>query len=295
MDFDTLGGIIAPLITPFTQEGDIDFTSTRNEIQFLLDNNVDAISPGGSTGEGAALEDDEICSLIQEIRSLSQTIPIVAGIIRNSTKAAIRSAKSFYAAGADALMITPVSYNVLVPDDDGNLEFYNSIAEATPLPIIIYNVVPQNTISPQLLLRLLSIKQIVGIKQSVGGISAFYQMYVACKGKAKIFSATDEMMATTFTLGADGAISAILSVFPKEMVETWKWIKNGEFGKAYALQEKLFPVWGVIAGNQFPIRIKYALSLLGRNPGFTRSPICHISSEEKKKIKSALVQAGLLK
>ena len=289
-----LQGIIAPLITPFDKEGNVDVALVKEEVRILLEAHVDAISPGGSTGEGAALSDGDIVSLIKVIRSLDKNIPIVAGVIRNSTRAAITTSLAAKEVGADALMITPVSYNVLVPEDNGNYAFYEEIGKSVQLPIVIYNVVPQNTISAQLFSKLIDIEQVVGIKQSVGGIAAMYEMVMTASSKGKIFSATDDMLYSTFELGADGAISAILSVFPHECVQIWKLTKEGRSEEALAIQNRLYFVWQAIAGNQFPIRIKYALSLLGRNPGYTRSPITYISTEEKQKIYNALKTSNLL-
>jgi 4-hydroxy-tetrahydrodipicolinate synthase len=256
---------------------------------------VHGISPGGSTGEGAALDDDEIAALIRLIRECAGDMPIVAGVIRNSTKAAVRTALSAKAAGADALMVTPVSYNVLVPDNEGNINYYKSISEAVDLPIVIYNVVPQNTITPAVFDSILEIKNIIGIKQSCGGIAAFYEMKMCCGLKGRIFSATDEMMYTSFELGADGAISAILTVFPEICVEMWDLAKNGGHARGLELQNRLYQVWRAIGGNQFPIRIKHALRLMGRNPGFPRSPICHMDEAEKQNIEKELRKAGFIK
>jgi len=289
-----LKGIIPPLITPFDQQGNLDEKLIRDEIAVLLKANINAISPGGSTGEGASLDDEELVRIITIIRGIDQNIPIIAGVIRNSTRAAIRTALCAKEAGANALMVTPVSYNVLVPDDEGNYAFYQEIASQVGLPIVIYNVVPQNTISAFLFQRLLDIPEVVGIKQSVGGISSFYEMKMECGDKGKIFSATDEMLYSTFELGADGAISAILTVFPELCVNLWKMVQEGRLEEALAIQDRLYFTWKTIAGNQFPIRIKYALELLGRTPGYTRSPICHLSKEEKDKIQSAMALAGFI-
>lgn len=291
----TIEGIIVPMITPFKENGELDLDLAREEIRLLLKANVHGISPGGSTGEGAALDDDEIAALIRLIRECAGDMPIVAGVIRNSTKAAVRTALSAKAAGADALMVTPVSYNVLVPDNEGNINYYKSISEAVDLPIVIYNVVPQNTIGPAVFDSLLEIKNIAGIKQSCGGIAAFYEMKMYCGLKGKIFSATDEMMYTTFELGADGAISAILTVFPEICVEMWNLSRSGDHTRGPELQNKLYHVWRAIGGNQFPIRIKYALRLMGRNPGFPRSPICHMDEADKQNIERELRKADFIK
>ena len=294
MKNDLLQGIIAPLITPFDQCDQLDMELARKEIAHLIKAGIDGISPGGSTGEGAALTDEELVRMVALIREIDSNIPIVAGVIRNSTSAAVKAGLAAKAAGADALMVTPVSYNVLVPDDVGNYAFYKDISEQVEIPIIIYNVVPQNTISAKLYMELLNIGHIVGIKQSCGGIAAFYEMKMHCGDKGKVFSATDDMLYSTYELGADGAISAILTVFPEICVEMWRSVKRGDHSHALELQNKLYFVWHAIGGNQFPIRIKYALSLLGREPGYPRSPICHISETEKQKIKDALLQAGFI-
>ncbi len=294
MNTQFLQGIIPPLITPFNENDEIDEKLLREEIRILLSAGVDGISPGGSTGEGAAVEDDELVRIITIIREMDAQIPIIAGVIRNSTKAALRTAKLAKQASADALMVTPVSYNVLVPDEEGNLQFYRTLSEEVGLPIIIYNVVPQNTITADLFSRLLDIQNVVGIKQSVGGISAFYEMKMVNGARGKIFSATDEMLYSTFDLGADGAISAILTVFPELCVTMWHLVQEGRGSEARDLQDKVYSTWKAIGGNQFPIRIKYALELLGRKPGKPRSPICHMAEVEKRHIRTALKEAGFI-
>ena len=290
-----IGGIISPLITPFDENGDVDLSRAKKEIRILLNAGVHGISPGGSTGEGALLNDDELVSLIRLVRAESADIPIVAGVIRNSTRAAVKAALAAKEAGADALMITPVSYTALVPDDDGNYSFYETISKQVGLPMIIYNVVPQNLISSQLFVRLLDIENVYGIKQACGGVPMFYEMKMYGGKKGKVFGATDDMLFTTYELGADGAISAALTVFPEISVDMWNSCKNGNREHGQALQNQIYFVWQAIQGKQFPIRMKYALKLMGRDPGYTRSPIVHITEEDKKNIETALRENGFIR
>ena len=287
-------GIITPLVTPFDAQGELDEAKFRAEVEVLIAAEVDGLSPGGSTGEGAALTDEELVRLIRIIREVKHDALIVAGVIRNSTKAAVSACLAAKKAGADCLMVTPVSYNVLVPNDDGNFDYYSAIARESGLPVIIYNVVPQNIISPALLTRLSGVPGILGVKQSCGGIAAFYDVKRRCGEVAKVFSATDEMLFSTFELGADGAISAILTAFPELCIRMWKASKAGDTKLGYEIQERLYPVWQAIAGSQFPIRLKYAMKLMGREPGFTRSPIVNIPEEGKEGIRLALKAAGFI-
>ncbi|MGI6403713.1 MAG: dihydrodipicolinate synthase family protein [Oscillospiraceae bacterium] len=291
----TFYGIIPPALTPFTRDGELDMALFEKDIRLLLDAGVHGISIGGSTGEGAFLDDNELHQLIAHVRKMDSDIPILAGIIRNSARSAISAGKAAKAAGANGLMITPTSYTPLVPDEDGNYAYFNEISNAIDLPIVIYNVVKQNVISAPLFKRMAEgIENVQGIKQSCGSIPALYDMLMTCGKSATIYSATDEMLCTTYELGAAGAISAVLTVFPEICVEMWNEVKAGNVEKARSLQDRIYFVWQAIAGNQFPIRAKYALKLLGRDLGYTRNPITSISDAEKERIRSALQQNGFI-
>lgn len=195
-------------------------------MEICLDAGADGISVGGSTGEGPTLRDEELTQLIKIAREYvkeGSDKTVVCGIMRTCTRDAVRAGKTAKEAGADAIMVTPTAYNVLVPNAEGMFDFYNTISEEVQLPTIIYNVIPQNTIYPDLFHRLLNeTEYIMGIKQSVGGIQALYADLMEIEGKGRVYAATDDMIYSCFDLGAKGAISAILSVFPKESVEMWK-------------------------------------------------------------------------
>ena len=170
-------------------------------------------------------------------------------------------------------------------------DFYNTISEEVQLPTIIYNVIPQNTIYPDLFHRLLNeTEYIMGIKQSVGGIQALYADLMEIEGKGRVYAATDDMIYSCFDLGAKGAISAILSVFPKESVEMWKCAQTGDHLRGLEIQQSLYKKWQVLGGNQFPIKMKYALKCLGRDCGYCRSPITYLPEEEKKAIRETFTK-----
>ena len=248
------------------------------------------ISVGGSTGEGPVLRDEELRDLVQMACSAKKgQQKIVCGIIRTCTRDAVRSGLIAREAGADAIMVTPTFYNVLVPNEDGVFQYYATLSQEVGLPIVIYNVVPQNTISPQMFCRLVDETQnVCAVKQSVGGAAALYAMKMACGDRADVFAAADDMLYTCYSLGASGAISAILSVFPELCVKMWDYFCAGEDKKAKEIQDRLYEPWQKIAGNQFPIRLKYALSVLGRDPGYCRSPIVSLSDTEKRQIEAAV-------
>ncbi len=286
---DTLRGLITPIVTPFTEQGDIDEALFIKEVEYLIAAGVHGLSPGGSTGEGAFLTAAEIARLVELTKELNtKGLPIVAGVIKNSTRDAVESGLAAKAAGADALMVTPASYNILVPDDDGNYDFYKQISDAVDLPIVIYNVVPQNEISTDLFIRLSEIKNVVGIKQSVGTVKSLYDKILFSDSSMLTYGAQDDMLFTCFELGADGAIAAILTLFPEICVQMWDCAQSGDHKTGLELQNRIYPVWQKIIGPHFPRRIKIALAQLGRNPGLTRSPITKATPKEIEEISKAM-------
>ena len=281
-------GMIPPIVTPFRADGTIDEKLIEKEMRYCLNAGVNGLSVSGSTGEGPTIRDEELRDLIGIAKSCVEDQPIVCGIMRTCTRDAVRAGQAAQDAGADALMITPTAYNVLVPDEEGMFDFYSTISREVDLPIIIYNVIPQNTITPRLFRRLLDeTKHVRGVKQSVGGVPALYAMKMAAKDDGQVYAATDDMLATCFSLGAAGAISAALAVFPELTVEMWNCCVNGNYQRTMEIQDLLYEPWQCIAGNQFPIRVKYALHVMGRETGYCRSPIVHLSEEEKRRIEQA--------
>lgn len=282
-------GIIPPIVTPFDEEGNIDEEKIRREMKLCIDAGADGLSVAGSTGEGPTLRDEELQRLIDIAKSyLSPDKSLVCGIMRTCTRDAVQAGLAAKEAGADAIMVTPTAYNVLVPNAEGMFDFYSTISKKVKLPIIIYNVIPQNTIYPDLFHRLLNeTDYVLGIKQSVGGIQALYADLMEVGDSGRVYAATDDMIYSCFDLGASGAISAILSVFPQECVEMWNCAKNGMHAQGLEIQKSLYKKWQCLGGNQFPIRIKYALKCMGRDCGYCRSPITYLPENEKKKIKEA--------
>lgn len=287
-----IAGIIPPIVTPFDPDGSINLKLAEKEMKICLDAGVHGISVGGSTGEGPTLRDEELVELIGVAKKLlREEQSLVCGVMRTCTRDAVRAGLAAKEAGADAIMVTPPAYNVLVPNEQGMFDYYSTISKEVQLPIIIYNVIPQNTILPGLFKRLVDETEYVrGVKQSVGSVPALYAMKMAVGDKGDVYAATDDMLYTCYELGASGAISAILSVFPKECVDMFNYQQNGEKEKAFAIQNALYNKWQCLGGNQFPIRLKYALEVLGREPGLCRSPITYLPDDEKAKIRAAFME-----
>ncbi len=291
MDLDKLNGMIAPMVTTFDENEELDLNTIKKEVKYLLNTGVDGISTGGSTGEGALLSGDEIRKIIEIIvEENEKKIPIVAGIIRNSTREAIKTGLIAKKAGADALLVTPVFYHGATPD--GNYEYYKLIAEKVGLPTIVYNVVPTNQITPEVMLKIGEIEEVIGIKQV--GIEALVAMVYTCGDSIKVFSACDDMLYGTYVSGACGAISAMITAVPELCVKQWKAFKKGDQKTAMEIQRKLYFVREAYNFTPFPGMLKEIINQLGRKVGKSRSPILEPTKKEKEFIRKKLMKAGLL-
>ena len=286
-----LEGIIPPLATPFTAEQELDEDSLRREVRHMLDAGVHGLTIGGSTGEGQTLSVEESCRLATAtIEEAKERVPVISGIIRDSTRDVVRYGLALREVGVDALQITPVHY-LFSSGEDGTLAYYREIGEAVRLPIVVYNVVPWNTILPATLLKLADDPWIVGVKQSGGDIHKLGDLLAANHGKLRVLSAIDALLYPSFVLGADGAVAAILTVLPRLCVELWDSVRRGDHAAALALHERILPVWRAIEAPDLPARVKAALEIQGRPVGLARSPILPVSPEVRDRIRAALEEA----
>lgn len=284
-------GIMPPMVTPFTADEELDEEALRREARFMLAAGVDGLCVCGSTGEGHVLSVEESCRVTAIAREeAGGRVPVIAGIIRDSTREVIRYGLALRDAGADALQITPVHY-LFSPTAEGTVEYYRRIGAAVGLPIIIYNVIPWNTLSPELLLRLSEIEQVIGVKQSGGDIHKLADLLLANAGRLQIFSAVDDLLYPSFILGAEGSIAAILTVLPELSVQLWAACQAGRHDEARAIHERLLPVWRAINAPDMSARTKAALELQGRAVGPARHPLLPVTPEVRATIAAALEAA----
>ena len=288
-------GIIPPMVTPFRADEELDEEGFRREVAFHLGAGVHGLSIGGSTGEGAMMRDDELkrawTAAKQEIKG---RVPLIAGIIRDSTRDAVACGLIAREVGVDALMVTPVHY--FKPTDDGMYEFYATLARRTGLPIIIYNVVPINPVSPELLCRLVEIEEVAGIKQSGGDLHALAEMVRLVGHEAVVMSAIDDLLLASFVIGAHGALAGTCALLPRHCVELYDAVAKGDLDGARRLHELMLPlvretIFGV---RNYPAGVKEAINMMGRPVGRTRSPLTAPTAPEKERLRVILKAASLV-
>jgi len=287
---EKLKGMIAPAVTPFEND-EVRWDLFKKDIEYLAECGVDGIGVAGSTGEGAVLSDEEVGRAVAVAKEATRgALPVVAGIIRNTTRDAVRAARVAEEAGASGLLVTPVFYSGGTQED--NLAYYSDVAGSVAAPVIVYNVVPTNVIDTSTMRRLAEIEGVAGIKQVAA--EGLAEMVAECGDRTKVFSATDSMLYSTYVAGSIGAISALITVAPKLCVEQWRAFERGDQLTAASIQRKLSPIALAYAARPFTAKVKSFIELQGRHVGECRSPIHPVTADLRKKHGELLKRAGLL-
>ena len=286
---DAIRGIVPPMTTPFSAAGAIKEAAFRTEARFLLDAGVHGLAVAGSTGEGHALSTDEVCRLTAlAVEEADGRVPVVAGIIVDSTAQAIERGRAAAEAGAAALQVTPVHY-LFRPDDAHMKAHFREMAEAVAAPIIIYNVVPWTYLSPELLVEIMTdIPGVAGVKQSAGDLKLFADLMATAPEGARIMSAVDALMYPSFALGAHGAVAAILTAAPRACVDLWDAVAAGDHAGALDLHLRLLALWNAMIDDNLPAAVKAALDCQGLAGGLPRRPMPAASNSQRSAIAAAL-------
>lgn len=285
-----LFGIIPPMTTPFDAAGEFEPGKVKAQVDWMVAAGAHGLAAGGSTGEGHTLDHEEYRDLIAGTCEASAgRIPVIAGIITDSTRDSIKRGKAVRDMGVAALQVTPVHY-LFRPTDDAMVDHFRAMWEETGVPIIIYNVVPWTYLSPALLCRIFEeVPGVVGVKQSAGDLKLFADLMLDAPPDRKIFSAVDALMYPSFTLGGHGAIAAILSAAPHASVQLWDAVKAGDHTTALKLHARLLRLWNAMFADNLPACTKYAQGLQGILAGLPRAPMPPASAEQQVAVRKALL------
>jgi 4-hydroxy-tetrahydrodipicolinate synthase len=251
------------MTTPFGRDGEIDFKLIAPQMEWMVRAGVHGVAAGGSTGEGHTLDHEEYRDLIAAtVEAAKGRIPVIAGIIVDSTRDAIRRGKLVRDMNVAALQVTPVHY-LFKPDDEAMVAHFRSMADETGMPIIIYNVVPWSYLSPALLTRIMNeVPLVIGVKQSAGDLKLFADIMMMAPNRL-IYSAVDALMYPSYVLGAHGSIAAILTAAPHVSVALWDAVKADDHARALELHKKLLILWNAIIADNLPACTRYAQILQG--------------------------------
>lgn len=283
------------VVTPMLQNGDINYELLGEIIDNQIENSTDAVVICGTTGEASTMTDQEHIDCIDfAVKRVNGRVPVVAGAGSNDTQYAVELSREAKSLGADALLQVTPYYNKT--SQRGLIAHFTAIADATDLPVILYNV-PSRTgvnITPDTYKILAEHKNIVATKEASGNISQIAQIKAACGDALDIYSGNDDQIVPILSLGGIGVISVLSNVAPRQTHDICELYFNGEVSKSAKLQIELLPLIDALFMDVNPIPVKEAMCLMGCDVGGCRLPLVKMTSEQNQKLKEAMKQTGLL-
>jgi len=287
-------GSMVALVTPMNEDGSLDLPALRRLVDFHIENGTDVLVPVGTTGESPTLDMDEHCEVIRvTVEHVKGRVPVIAGTGANSTTEAIELTRCAQKAGADACLLVTPYYNK--PTQEGLYLHHKAIAEAVPVPQILYNV-PGRTacdMLPETVERLAAIPNIVGIKEATGNVDRVRDIVRRCGDKFDVYSGDDATALDAILLGAKGDISVTANVAPKLMHEMCALARAGSEKEARAINDRLMGLHKNLFLEANPIPVKWALNQMGLIKGGIRLPLTPLSPKYYDAVRQALRSAGV--
>lgn len=281
------------LVTPFLEDGSIDYNGLEKLLNFHLENSTDAIIITGTTGEASTLNEEEQLKVIKKcVEIINGKIPVIAGTGTNNTLASAEFSKKVCELGVDGLLVVTPYYNKT--NSEGLYHHFKTIAEASTVPIILYTV-PGRTaveIPVEMVVRLAEIEKIVGIKDATGNLAYTAALRTSIPNNFAIYSGNDDVVVPLLSLGGDGVISVSANICPKETHDMCKAFFEGNTERAKNLQLKLFPLINSLFVEVNPIPVKEALNQMGLPAGGYRLPLWEPTQGTKDLINKNLKDLG---
>ena len=288
-----LKGSLVALITPMNQDGSINYEQLHDLIDWHIENGTDGIVAVGTTGESATLPVEEHLAVIEAtVKHVNKRIPVIAGTGANNTVEAIALSKAAEQAGADYTLSVVPYYNK--PSQEGIYQHFKAIAEATSIPMVIYNV-PGRTVvsmSNDTILRLAEIPNIVGVKEASGNIGKNIELINSVPEGFAVLSGDDPTGLPFMLCGGHGVVTVAANVAPKLFADMCRAALEGDIATARRLNEQLIPIYNTMFCEPSPAAPKWGLSLLGKCEPHVRLPLVALTEDGQAKVRAALEKSG---
>lgn len=306
MRLTELKGVIPPIATPFDEAGELDLASLRKLTNYLIDNGVHGIFCLGSTGECAALTDEERVALVQTVmEEAAGRVPVLAGITETSTRRAIRLGRLVVEAGAQAVVVAPPYYHMNSQQE--LLGYYRDLAQTLPVPVIAYNVpvLVKTPLEPATVETLAREGTILALKDSGGNSSILREYIMRTKDIPgfTVLTGMEFLVDTAMQMGAHGSVPGIGNVAPAEYVQLYNLCLQGQYAEAREVQERLIRLFSIcyqgssrLSGSASALSgFKSALRWLGIIATCRMAPpLGSLTAEEEEKVRRILVELGFL-
>ena len=282
-------GAYTALVTPFHEDGSVNFEKLRELVEWQIQEGIDGIVALGTTGESSTMsheEDDAVAECVIEVAN--GRIPIVCGAGSNSTQTQLEKTIRYKKMGADAVLLISPYYNKA--NEEGMYRHFATVGDKVDIPIVLYNV-PGRTgcsISPACVARLARHVNVAAIKEASGNISYAAHIAKLLDDDFIMFSGNDDMIVPILSLGGSGVISVLSNVIPAKVHEMTASYFAGDTEKAREIQLKYLDLIDALFCEVNPIPVKEAMNQMGLNVGPYRLPLCEISPAGRERVRKAL-------
>ena len=287
-------GAMTALVTPM-RHGRVDGDAIDRLVEAQIAAGIDALVAVGTTGESATLTHDEHVDVVRAVVTAARgRVPVIAGAGANATAEAIELTRACEAAGAQGLLHVTPYYNR--PNQEGLYRHFKAVAEATRLPVILYNV-PGRTgcdLLPETIARLAERDNIVGVKEATGNLLRASDILRRCGDRMILLSGDDFTAFPLYAVGARGVISVVSNVMAAEMAGMWDAFAAGDLARARTLHQRILPLTELLFAEPSPSPTKAALALLGRMSAEVRLPLVQVSDGLRDRLRRQLEADGLL-
>lgn len=283
------GQIVTAMVTPFDGNGEIDFSATRRLINHLIANGSDGLVVAGTTGESPTLSNEEKVELFKfTVEVVNGRVPVIAGTGSNNTRESIELTMQAEDAGVDGIMLVTPYYNK--PCQEGLYQHFKTIAAATSLPIMLYNIPGRSAVNMtvETTIRLSEIKNIVAIKEASGDLDAMAEIIERTREGFSLYSGDDALTLPVLSIGGTGVVSVSAHVLGNEMQTMIRNFKIGNTIEAASNHRRLLPMMKALFAAPNPTPVKAALNLKGIPVGGVRLPMVPLNKEQQHALQQAL-------
>ncbi len=284
----TFGRILTAMVTPMNEALEVDYEEAKRLAQYLVNHGSDGVVVCGTTGESPTVTDEEKVELFRVVKEALGQKTVIAGVGSYSTAASIALANKAATTGVDGLLVVVPYYNK--PSQEGMFQHFKAIAEATSLPLMLYNIPSRTSVNllPETVKRLSEISNIVALKESAGSLDQVSELKRMLPSTFSIYSGDDSMTLPMLALGCNGIVSVAAHVVGeemKEMVDAWF---DGDTALATRWHLDLFPIFKGIFVTSNPVPIKFLMNMIGIKAGGVRLPLAKATPEEMKFLKELI-------
>ncbi|HEX3015514.1 MAG TPA: 4-hydroxy-tetrahydrodipicolinate synthase [Desulfobacteria bacterium] len=291
----SFGRVLTAMVTPFNQQNEVDYEQAKTVARYLVDNGSDGLVVAGTTGESPTLSFEEKVKLYGVVKeAVGNRATVIAGTGSNDTRSSIRLTKAAEKVGVDVAMLVVPYYNK--PSQEGLYQHFATVAEATELPLMLYNIPGRSVINlqPATVARLAQIDNIVAIKEAAGSTDQATQLIRSLPPDFLVYSGDDSLTLPLMSVGCEGIISVVSHVVGNELQAMIRAFLAGNVREAARLHGQLYPIFKGMFMTSNPVPIKTAMNMLGLNVGSVRLPLVPATETEQTAIRELLVAAGKL-